>query len=306
MATEQERNRGAGAYSTPGVDKPFDKALAQIITGAPEVHWRFTNLEPSGGLYISRDDLIQVDCVNSVAGQTFGVHARQLLPDGRIQPHFFIFAPTSDRSVNHFFVQLSEGFLLTLSAGTALNTTQKGQTFIAIRFVRGSPNNATTTGVLIAGYMAGLTNITWPIMAPTYAGDNTGNIRSITGATPGAGLTNLETVPTGARWRLKCYKFSLTTSAAVANREVALFVDDGVNPLMTVTSAFTQVASQAFGYNYAPGLQTLAPTVGTNRTSPWSDVLLEGGYRIQVAVNNIQAADQLSAAQYEVEEWVNT
>jgi hypothetical protein len=234
-----------------------------------------------------------------------GIHARQLLPDGSIHRTFSVFTPTSDRTLNTFTFDLAEGFLLNLSLGVGNNATAKyGKTFVAVRLFGGSAGAPTTSGVLIAGYLAGLTNLVWPINQPAYDAQGTGATRSITGTTPAAGGTNSDTVPTSAKWRLHSYKTAFTSSAAVANREVALVITDGVNPLVTITASFTQAASLAFGYQWSLGTQSLAPTVGTQRILPLSDMYLSAGFQIQTDCRNEQAADQFTAAQFEVEEWI--
>jgi len=305
VATEAERNRGAGAYSTPGVDIKPELAPSQIITSAPEVKFRFKELEPPGQLYTTRDDVIEISVANSIVGQTVSLQYRQLQIDGSIHRGFVTFTPTSDRVTNQFFFIPGEGFMLGLSLGFT-GVTQKGQAFASIRLVLGSVNNVTTTQLITAGYLNGLNNLTWPVASATgYGTDFPGAVRSITGTAPGAGATNLDTVPTNARWRLHSYKLSFVTSAAPANRELALALDDGVNTLTTITAAFAQAASLSLGYQWSLGVQSLTSAVGTQHDLPMPDMFLRAGFRIQMSVNNIQAADQLSAAQFEVEEWID-
>jgi len=304
VATEGERNRGLGAYSTPGVDQKIDPTF-HPIGSAPEVKFRFTQIDPTTILYVTRDDHFRLDVRNSDPVVSINIHARQLLPDGTIHRTFQTFAVTSDRSINTFSFDLAEGFLLNLSIGVASNASAKyGKTFVAVRLIYGNVTISTTSGVLIAGYLAGLTNLVWPISQPAYDAQGTGATRSITGTTPAAGATNSDTVPTAAKWRLHSYKVAFTASAAVANREVALVITDGVNPLVTVTAAFTQVAGQAFGYQWSLGTQFLAPTVGTQRILPAPDMYLSAGFQLQTDCRNEQAGDQFSAAQFEVEEWI--
>src|SRR5947209_13967749 len=119
MATDAERNRGAGAYSTPGIDTLPSKAPAQIITTQPIVSFLTKGVQPPSPLYVGRDDLLFLRVFNSQPGAQVRLLARLLIvpPNEQaglpqIQPYQFDMTPTSDRNANDLFIGLAEGFLL--------------------------------------------------------------------------------------------------------------------------------------------------------------------------------------------------
>lgn len=306
MATEQERNRGLGAYSTPGVDPKADPGLAKIITSAPEVKFRFHDLDPANNLYMTRDDIFQFDIANSLAGQFAGFDYRQLQPDGSIHRGAFGFFPTSDRLVNTFNFIPGEGFMLNVVLAAQSNATKRGQTFGGLRIKYGNIASGQTVGFLTCGYLAGTLNLVWPISPPAYQTDGPGFIRSITGTTPAAGAEISETVPTNARWRLRMFRTNLVTSATVATRTTTLFFDDGANLLWQNTQGPTQAASLGQSLDWSD-LSIDSPVTASNALMAFMpQPILTAGYRIRTSTVNLQAGDQYSAPQYQVEEWIET
>src|SRR5260370_25346862 len=85
VATEAERNRGAGAYTTPGVDVKSDLAPSPIITSSPVVRFKLIDIDPPGFVYINREDQLQVFADGlSFAGAVVEFSVRILRTDGTI------------------------------------------------------------------------------------------------------------------------------------------------------------------------------------------------------------------------------
>jgi hypothetical protein len=80
-------------------------------------------------------------------------------------------------------------------------------------------------------------------------------LRLITGTDPAANVEISETVPTGARWKLRSFRFAFVADANVANRTIVLTIDDGATTLFETSSAVAVTAAQTPVYNAAPGLQ---------------------------------------------------
>ena len=97
-------------------------------TTLPEVSFLTTRIPPPAPLYLTREDVVQVELYNSVSNAAISVGARFLRPDGVIVPVVRDFRPTADRSRNVFTLDLGEGYLLGLHFGTSA-VTQPGQAY---------------------------------------------------------------------------------------------------------------------------------------------------------------------------------
>jgi hypothetical protein len=297
-------NRGAGAYSTPGVDTPAGVPSTPIVTSAPEVKFKFVHVEPPGALYLTRDDLITIIITNSQPGVEVDLHYRQLLPDGSIHRGFMPFFPTSNRVFNFFSFTPGEGFMLSLSIGASPVSTKRGQTFVRVGLAYGTAGGGTTMGVLLTGYLSGRTNLVWPISPPDYAPNGPGFIRVITGTTPAAGAEINEVVPTGARWRVRAFTYNLTTSATVSNRETTLIFASSVTLFWNGSINLTQAASLNIRYSWGLATTLVHGSAQALHNSAVPEAIIAAGGSISTSTGNIQVGDQYSAPVYEVEEWI--
>lgn len=118
----------------------------------------------------------------------------------------------------------------------------------------------------------------------------------------------------GADWRYTCpgqgiqrvvaMRAVLTTSAAVANRAVALVLSDGTDDFATIPSGAAIAASQTGVVSSIPG----APTVGAANgplllSAPTDGFLLLPGWSLRTATALIDVADQWSAVRLWVVEY---
>lgn len=131
------------------------------------------------------------------------------------------------------------------------------------------------------------------LATPTAGGTPT----SAASAAPAAGADITVTVPSGQTWTLQSFDASLTTSAAVANRVVAVVIDDGTNVLYRWVAGLNQTASQTLEYAGAVGGVDVGGTARNNVvTFPLAGITLPAGYRIRTITTAIQAGDQWTAA----------
>jgi hypothetical protein len=276
-------------------------------TNAPS-YGSLVSLDPQGATppietYVTANSLLFVQVWNSLAAQTVFVTLRLLLPDGTVKLNKWQLSPTNDRSPNSLFCQLTEGFILSLMVqSSSLNATNK--TYAVVFLGEGSAVHAQFGQVLSQGYIGGKNVLTWPPGIQQPPDDGTGAIFSITGTVPGAGAEISEVVPTHARWKVLGFRFTLTTAVAVANRQVDLILDDGANTFAEVTPVGVQAASLVQIYNYMPNVNAQAVANGIVDVPFPNDVLLSGGFRIRTHTLNLQAADQYTAPQYLVQEWL--
>lgn len=291
-------NRGAGAFSTPGVDPKFVPTDFVPRPAAPLVTFKTKDTEPPSTLYVSQEDSLQIRVFSYLAGQSLNVLLRTLRPDGTVFETSQNFPLAAVQTLQTFQVNLEEGYLLGLLVAYNATGAAPHTNWIAVNLLRNGSVQVLVSGQLTPGAFLG-----WPGGPMLMPRDGAGVIRSITGSTPAAGAEINEVVPTNLRWNLLAFRYSLTTAVAVANRESNLTMDDGVNIFVTDVSSFTQAASLTETYAWMQNVQRQQGAQATVLTLPLPAVLLEGGFRIRTSTTNLQAADQYTAPQYLVQEW---
>lgn len=306
MATEQERNRGLGAYSTPGVDVKPDLSPAQIITGAPEVTFAHKNLAPPSQVYINRDDQLKINVYNSQPNITINITYRILRFDGVVVPNFQTVAPTSNRVRNAFQFLLTEGFLLSVQVFSEPPALIRGQTFVYLEIGRQVGASFTGYWTLLQDYLAAGQSLSWPGSRIIQSIEGPGWTHSVAVTQPAAGADWTVTIPTNARWRFMSGAAQLVTSAAVANRVTEFNPNDSVPATMGIgTPNQTVPASQTVQICYSPSVPTAVANI-TDVVCLATPVVSLAGYVLKSRSTNLQAADQYSNVNLEVEEWIET
>ena len=277
---------------------------AEIHSLAPAIKYATQNVPPPTPLYVDVNDFISISALTSVAGAQVTVVLRLLRADGTIVPMQQVLNPASNRTTTFTSLPLYEGFLLGCTVLSTGSPVVRGQLFVRVILARGNAGSILSTQVLLSGYCNGLDFPSWPPGNYEPARSGQGAIRSITGTVPGAGAEITETVPSPGAWRVIAFTYSLTTSAAVANRNPTLVVDDGANTLVRVTPPAVQTASSIVTYSWAAGMPngTLSSAV---QPGPFPvGLFIDSGFRIRTQTVAMQAGDQYSAPQYLVEEWL--
>ena len=188
-----------------------------------------------------------------------------------------------------------------MSAGTPLD----GQCFVVVEIARGQGTSAIALECIAAGYVTAKQPLRFPALSMSRSLDGHGALRSITGAVPAAGAEVSETVPAGARWELLALNMTFVTSVAAANRITALAFDDGANVYWRTESGTAQAASLTLFRSYSQGLVAHFVGGASNQHGPLpAGNRLGAGHRIRTVTGNFQAADQYSAIQYVVREWI--
>jgi hypothetical protein len=223
--------------------------------------------------------------------------------DGFVSLNRFDLPVTSVRAVNSNQFDLPEGYMLSLQAVGNVGT-NRGRCFVQCSIVRGAGASKVGFTQLISDYFSRAHDPAWPVGEYISSVENSGAVRSVLGTTPGAGAEISETVPSGARWRLKAIRFRLTASAAAANRTVSLSLDDGTNNFFLESFNVVQAASSTEDYSAGIGVPFVNDAANTRVSSGLPDNLLFAGFRIRTSTVGLQAADQYSLLDYLVEEWI--
>lgn len=282
-------------------------AQAAVATTGHVVTFNLKGVAPPSNLYISPDDQLFVSALSTVTGETLSIFWRTLGTDGYIHQGNDALVMTSIGSSMNKLIPLGEGFLLNVEVSNSLTTTQRGQFHFAVYLFRGGSVAAgSQSALLLQDYVDGFTAMGWPGGRIISSVEGPGAIRSIVGTTPAAGVDISETVPARRRWRLQSFLHSLTTSVTVANRQVQLRITDGTNVLWVSEVEATQAASLTNTYSWAVGSGTNQTTFQVNTISrTLAAMVLEPGWKIQTVTTAIQAADQWTAPNYSVEEWIS-
>ncbi len=276
------------------------------ITPREVVGYSLSSLGPPVALYVRLDDALTIQVNNSAAGITVMITLRMLLVTGELKVMAYPLIPTSNRAAFLATFQLAEGFVLSASANIFTGIVRRGQCYVQVSISRNIAGTVIGIMHLLQGYLTSIAGVPWPLPAREDSVAGPGMLRSITGTAPAAGAEINETVPTGARWRLRSARFSLTTSAAVATRITTLILDDGVNTLVNTGTSTSQLASTTAAYS-AAHFGAGAPAQGGDATVNLPpDIMLLAGFRFRTSTNNLQVGDTYTAPQYEVEEWMET
>lgn len=259
------------------------------------------DIQPPSFAYIGPSDFLQIAAWANVGAQTITVQGRILRTDGQVIPFSFTVAPAATRVVVNTFFPLEEGYLLGLFASASAGSF--GQLAAKIQLNKsGSTPPDFAYQILSQGIVENKVGLAWPpgtFMAPVTIA---GTITAVVGTAPAAGAEVSQTVPTGARWRLKGVVVSLVTAVAVANRAPTIIIDDGTNTAAQYQAAAVQAASLTrtiVGAAIGAAPDLTAPVIPVFMAP---DIPMLAGWRIRTSTTNLQAADAYGTPIFYVEE----
>ena len=258
-------------------------------------------------LYIQRvqnDSFITLSSWNDLGSLVLGVRARVLCDDGSL---FYVdeqHTPNTDRSVKATYHQLRAGILLDLSVFPVTGTPRRGQTYVVVCLADRLQPVPQRPTVIAKGYLTTGAGLIWPHGDYCDSVEGPGWMHAAPQNNPGAATDFTIYMTTGAKWALRAVMATLTTDATAQTRVATLIIDDGSYTLFQMPYATGQTATLAYKYfwenlAYAVGL------VGTNVYVPMPlPFPLLAGWRVKSSTTLLGAADQWSAIQYDVEEWI--
>lgn len=256
------------------------------------------------GLYVEGDDYLLVSAINTVASVVIVIGGRMVQPNGRPKPFQDELAATADRVVATKAINLGDGWLQEITVIARGAAPIVGQTFVRVDLVRGAGAGRNVHGTLIQGPVTAFMRAAWPGSPVQTTIGLPGALRSLTGTNPAANVEIVETVPTGARWRLLSFRATLVTDANAAAREVAITFDDGTTVYAEAAAGVNQAASLTRQYTATRGGVRGAAATGTGILIAIPDLRLAAGHRIATVTINRQAGDDFGAPQLLVEEWL--
>jgi len=276
-----------------------------ILTVPETIRFATRGVQPPGALYVTLEDTIVVTVYNSVSSLQLSLQGRLLRADGSVRHFRRDFSPSSDRVQSTFAMGLAEGFLLAVGVTRRNGTPKFGQTYVNIALIRGLDEDVDRYQSLTSGYIEAANEVWYPTNPPHPFVYGMGNLRTIVGTDPAAGVEISEVVPTNARWRLLSFSALLTCSVAVAARQVRIVIVNSGQGFWDYEAPLQLTAGQVNRYQLGYGLGFEQSTTSTNRTVAGLPHLdLPEGASIITAVNNLQTGDNWSAPTMTVLEWI--
>lgn len=277
---------------------------AESTTREPAITFESKGVPPPSTMLIDRNDRLYIRHAGTATGATITVHARLLLPNGEIVPNSFSVAPSTNRSFALTTFNLSNGFLLSMTAFVEGVVVGRGEVYAEIGILRGVAGAGQVFQALVADYVESFRAISYPGGPMRSSIEGRGNVRSITGTDPAANAESSETVPTNARWRLLAWVIALVTDANAANRITQFTIDDGTDIVFAAQTQVDITASLTVGITAQAGGSIPGGRVSRNVVGLPELALLEAGFRIRTVTTALQAGDNYGAPQLWVEEWL--
>lgn len=278
-----------------------DQPLPPVWEGLPPA----AALPAPGLLYLTGEEFLRASAMANVANITVEVRGRVLAPDNTIKRHVFQFTPGGTRTFTSQVAGLSSGWLLDFTMRAVAGTPTFGSIYGIFEIGVGQGAGFLPLQTLREGFFTTNTPLSCATSISMLPLDGPGALRSITGATPGAGADISETVPTGARWQLLDFRTKFVTSAVVANRNSILTLDDGANEYARYADNANTAASSTVFLTWMTG--SVGQNNGANNMRAIGIAgpqLLGAGHRIKTTTVNIDVGDQYSLVQYLTREWM--
>lgn len=257
-------------------------------------------------LYLTGEDTLRLTVFNGASGVIVTVTGRTLAL-GESKPTRFerTLTPATNRTASTLLIGLGDGWLLGAQVIVSSGTPLDGQTYARLSLQRGDASVGHDQFTLASDTITVGKPLVWPGGKTFGPLEGPGAMRAIAGTTPAAGADITETVPTAARWELVAFRAQLLNDANVANRQVALVLDDGSNSYLQIESTTNQTASTLRKYNFSNSIGTFITGVNQNWMLPLgTNIRMPAGHRIRTVTAGIQVGDQWSAIVYLVREWI--
>lgn len=263
------------------------------------------HIKPDYGFYVQSDDRLACVVHSSVASLQVRFSGYFLSANGEVREYAIDVFPTSDRAATSVIQTVGEGFILSCRPSLVSGNANRGQCYVRVGVQRNTGTPVLPLARLVSGYLTDDFSPAFPFGHHEGPLDGPGNLRSITGTNPAAGAEISETVPTGARWALRGISAFLVTDVTAVTRLPHLVIDDGTTLLLRLYSSSGASLSSTVRFHWAGVGANLVTSSGNFVLSMLPpDLMLSAGWRISMVTVNLQAADDWSAPQLYIEEWI--
>lgn len=251
-----------------------------------------------------KNHYLQARVISSATDQRLILRARVKLVDGQIVP------VERDLGINVpyapiiFFIPLAIGELLSVVVSHRMGAAYRGQTFVHVTLNDGSGDNGPYEQVLISDYITTIAYLTWPGGLIRQPDEGPGWRHVISPADPLAGANLVYTVGAERKQRFLTVGIRLVTSAALPARLVRLVAIQGGVIVMNRGAQAVQAGGLTVFYRYYFGGSFRQVSAETEEQAA-PDIILYATEVINIVVDNMDIADQLSLCVLDVEEWIN-
>lgn len=268
----------------------------QVRSESNRLKFLTRDIPPPGDCYVGVDDRLLITLLSENNTNTAIVNVRILRDDGEIIPLTFTLATTASKTLTQSAQQLVEGYILSVAVVSQFVTGDINPSFACVSIVRPPNTIAAQHEVLAAGYISTAYPLCYPSMVPIRPTDGIGFPAAQNPGAPAAGAEIVYTAPANSRIRIVSLSGLLTTSAAVANRNVKIVIDDGATIYYEASAGFSQAASLANRYSFADGVSPTALFDGCVALPLPSNLWLSPGHRVRTLTTALDVADQWSTA----------
>lgn len=256
---------------------------------------------------VTRNQAIYVDWITTNINAVIGVTILVQLPDGKITRYLRTFTPTAIRTRRVDLVTLTSGFVIAVSVHDNAFNLEWAETHVTIG-IAGRTLDATgelqnRLVQLGSGFISRTHQLSYPGGNDNPALEGRGRIFTNVVAAPIAGAEISFTLPVNTRWIVYSHNFNFVTSADVATRRTIFRILDGANLLYEDPESNSQTASLTREHSHTTGIENKSLQSNADVTSH-PLILLPLAATIETVTNNIQAADQYSAMNMLVEEFL--
>jgi hypothetical protein len=252
------------------------------------------------------EEYLRIISWNSAPGVTIAIYARQIDTSGNVNVCRWMHTPNTDRSLASDDFPLGVGSLLNLTACAASGTPEVGQTFLAVRIVRGQGPGSTPCGTMIQGYVTLRNHLAWPGSPVEDSLDKSYYYYWVPVADPGSGHEIDVQVPTGARWQLIVFATALRRDIGSSSSNVYLMHCDTGGGMLHRT-AFDNTTSMGLVnlLEISPMYDlTVSHALGEFRGAWCGEVRLLQGEHLKTATANISSFDRYYNVAVQVREWL--
>lgn len=274
----------------------------------PLVTFRTEDVLPPSAVYISMNDTVAAVFLAPLAGTSFTLVLRILLPDGTIQIESYNSTAPISPLVPNILVPPVEGYLL--GAVIERNDVLTCSTWVSCALFKGAivpplVSLPSSSGQMIMqGEVMVNSWLAWPNSPVSEAGTGAGAMRTIP-LTVGAGTNWFVGPPVAARWDIIAAQFAFQCSAAAGARLVGLwFIDGAGNSIARAFASVTQAPSTAVSYYFFRGASPLFINGNLINAPMPIDIQIEAAGKVESAVFGLDAGDTWGSVTLTVKEWV--
>jgi len=252
------------------------------------------------------EDHLQIDSFNSQSGVRLALTLRFWDTDqNAILATEETHVPNTDRTKATSRHRLGVGAILNLRVGASAGTPSVGQTFVIVRVIRGFEGARRILGTLVQGYVTAEQDLAYPGSPIVSSTEGAPYTRVVVGTDPSPGNGAVETVPTGARWRVRAVGISLTSSAVAGDRTVYLYMIAGAGGTVVYSwHKLVMTASMGRDFTWALGMPTETVIQSNTGMAGLPDLILLAGSTVGISRGVGDAGDDFGFPTLYVDEWL--